>query len=164
MDPRAELIARIVQLNQRLWRSMQDDRSADWLSVDLTMPQLKVLLTAFHAGGSTSSQLARVLGVGLSTVTGIVDRLCEHGLVSRHEDPDDRRVTRVALTGEGQALMLRLHRDTSDRMERLLARLDEAALRTVELAARYMLEAAEAESRASADEPALAGSGAAVSR
>ena len=157
METRFEIIARIVELNQRLWRSMQDDRSADWLSVDLTMPQLKVLLTAFHAGGSTSSQLARVLGVGLSTVTGIVDRLCEHGLVSRYEDPDDRRVTRVALTDEGQALMQRLHRDTSDRMARLLARLDAEALRTVERAARYMLEAAEAEKRSPADEPALAG-------
>src|SRR5687767_7664340 len=111
---------------------MQDDRSSDWLSVDLTMPQLKVLFTTFHAGGSTSSQLARALGVGLSTVTGIVDRLHEHGMVTRFEDPDDRRVTRVALTGAGRALMHRLHRDTSDRMERLLLRLDDEALRTVE--------------------------------
>jgi DNA-binding MarR family transcriptional regulator len=164
LDPRAELIAQILRLNQRLWKSMQDDRSSDWLSVDLTMPQLKVLLTAFHGGGSTSSQLARVLGVGLSTVTGIVDRLREHGLLSRYEDPDDRRVTRVALTDEGQALMQRLHRDTSDRMERLLARLDDDALRTVERATRHMLEAAEAEAGSSEDGAHLAASGAGASR
>jgi DNA-binding MarR family transcriptional regulator len=145
LSSRQALIAHVLELNQRLWKSMQDDRPSEWLSVDLTMPQLKVLLTAFHGGGSTSSQLARVLGVGLSTVTGIVDRLREQGLVSRYEDPVDRRVTRVALTDDGRALMQRLHRDASDRMERLLARLDDDALRTVERATRHMLEAAEAE-------------------
>jgi DNA-binding MarR family transcriptional regulator len=164
LDSRADLVARIVDLNQRLWKSMQDDRSSDWLSVELTMPQLKVLLTTFHAGGSTSSQLARALGVGLSTVTGIVDRLHEHGMVTRFEDPDDRRVTRVALTGAGRALMHRLHRDTSDRMERLLLRLDDEALRTVERAAHYMLEAAEAEAAHTHDEPAGVVDGAAAAR
>jgi DNA-binding MarR family transcriptional regulator len=141
---------------------MQSDRFSDWLSVDLTMPQLKVLLTVFHGGGSTSSQLARVLGVGLSTVTGIVDRLHESGMVTRFEDPEDRRVTRVALTEAGRALMGRLHRDTSERMERLLLRLDDEALRTVERAAGYMLDAAEADHPGG--EPAAVVNGAAAPR
>jgi DNA-binding MarR family transcriptional regulator len=159
-DSRAALIAHILDLNQRLWRSMQDDQSSDWLSVDLTMPQLKVMLTAFHGGGCTSSQLARVLGVGLSTVTGVVDRLREHGLVARFEDPSDRRVTRVALTEAGQALMHRLHRDATERRQRLLTRLDDDALRTIALATSYMLEAAEAEARSPGDQAELAASGA----
>jgi DNA-binding MarR family transcriptional regulator len=144
MDERAQLIQEILDLNQRLRRSMQEDSSSAWLSVDLTMPQLKVLLTAFHGGGITSTQLARVLGVGLSTVTGIVDRLQDQGLVRRGEDPADRRVTRVALTADGFGLMQRLHRDTSERMARLLGRLNDDELRTVRRATGYMLASAEA--------------------
>ena len=37
-------------------------------------------------------QLAASLAVTLSTVTGIVDRLVEHQMVVREEDPHDRRL------------------------------------------------------------------------
>ena len=38
------------------------------------------------------------MGVSLATITGIVDRLAAQGLVTRREDPRDRRVRRVELT------------------------------------------------------------------
>ena len=46
--------------------------------------------------------LARTLRCDASNITGVVDRLATHGLVERVEDPDDRRVRKVALTEEGR--------------------------------------------------------------
>lgn len=43
-----------------------------------------------------------------SNITGLVDRLERRGLVERRPDPDDRRVTLVHRTSEGNAVRARL--------------------------------------------------------
>jgi DNA-binding MarR family transcriptional regulator len=43
------------------------------------------------------------LGGHASNATGLADRLAARGLVERHDDTDDRRVKRVALTSAGAA-------------------------------------------------------------
>jgi DNA-binding MarR family transcriptional regulator len=47
-------------------------------------------------------RIAELLCIDGSSVTWIVDRLEERGLVERRSDPDDRRVRLVALTSEGR--------------------------------------------------------------
>ena len=42
------------------------------------------------------SDLVARLGVSLSTVSGLVDRVVDHGLATRREDPADRRQVVVA--------------------------------------------------------------------
>jgi hypothetical protein len=42
-----------------------------WCAVDLTMPQLKALPLAHAPSGASHGEIARALGVGVSTVTGI---------------------------------------------------------------------------------------------
>jgi len=54
-------------------------------------------------------QLARPLGVTLSTVTGIVDHLVADDLVARHESPLDRRQVVGHLTEKGHQLLRRLY-------------------------------------------------------
>ena len=129
MDERALLTASIMDLDRQLVRLFQSGQADNWLSVDLTMPQLKVLLIVQGSGSATASQLARGLGVSLPTITGIVDRLREQGLVTRTEDPQDRRVTRVAATEAGDNLVTSLTRHRRERWERLLRRLDVETLR-----------------------------------
>lgn len=59
------------------------------------------------------SALAARVGCDASNVTGMVDRLETRGLLERRDDPRDRRVKRIALTGEGcevrDRLLDRLH-------------------------------------------------------
>ena len=98
-DPlRAALVARIMAAQDRLFDSLQHDRTQLWLDVDLTIQQLKTLLLTVRAGAITAGQISRELRVGFSTVTGLVDRLADQGLVDRGEDPRDRRATRVTPT------------------------------------------------------------------
>ena len=53
----------------------------------------------------TISQLARLLVLESPSVTTMVDRLSERGLVERTRDPKDRRKTLVRFTQEGKRLL-----------------------------------------------------------
>lgn len=70
-------------------------------------------LTQIHAlavlarGDRRMSQLAAELGLAESTVTRLVDRLEEAGLVHRRTDPADRRLVVAGLTPAGRRLVRR---------------------------------------------------------
>lgn len=130
-DEREELIRRIGDLQRDLARTLAHDRSLPLLASTLTMQQLKTIVLLSSLGSASGQELARYLGVGLATVTGIVDRLVAHGLVTRREDPADRRVRRVELTEAGRALTDKLTTAGTDGLMRILRQLDLDTLRTL---------------------------------
>ncbi len=77
-------------------------RLAAWEDRGLTMSQLRVLTLLERDPGTTTGNLATRLRVVPSTVTGIVDRLVQQGLVERRADPGDRRVVRNFLSPAGE--------------------------------------------------------------
>jgi DNA-binding MarR family transcriptional regulator len=117
-DERWELIRQILDLQTDLYRSLRPAR--EWLEVDLTMPQTKVLFLLYSDGVARMGQLASSLGVTLSTVTGIVDRLVEQDMVQRQEHPQDRRLVVCRLTSRGSETVERLHQAGRGRMADLL--------------------------------------------
>jgi DNA-binding MarR family transcriptional regulator len=142
MDDRVAAIQRILSCSGTLFHQLNPSRDRAWQSLELTMPQFKALICVAVNPGATSGQIARSLGVGLSTVTGIVDRLAEQDFVTRREDPFDRRITRVMPTPTGQTLVDGVLRDRNEVIAAILSRLDDDQLHTVEDAFRYMSEAA----------------------
>ena len=135
-------IDRIIQQSVQVFRCLHSGQVQAWMNVDLTMPQLKALVCVAQSGDAASSQIARGLGVSLSTVTGIVDRLTEQGLVTRREDPEDRRITRVQATATGRDLVTRLLRYRDERLTSMLTSLSPDELETVERAFDYLASAA----------------------
>jgi len=125
---RRELVEHIVAVQARLAELLERDRALAWLDVDLTIQQIKTVFILVRAGSLTAGQIGRELRVGFSTVTGIVDRLAEQGLVSRGEDPRDRRATRVEPTDAARALVERLY---AYRREALRALLDSVPIETL---------------------------------
>lgn len=77
----------------------------DWLTTDLTMPQLKVMVILWREGPARMSELASGLAVTLATATGVVDRLVDKGYVAREGLPGDRRVVICRLSPEGEEFM-----------------------------------------------------------
>lgn len=74
------------------------------IATPLTMQQLKVLaVIALDPERATGRDLAGLLRVSLASMSGIVDRLVEHGMIERVEDRADRRVRRLVVTEAGQA-------------------------------------------------------------
>src|ERR1700730_14378134 len=137
-DDRLQLIKRILDCAGLLFQNVSPSRNQAWLTVNLTMPQLKALMCVAANDGAPSGHIARRLGVGLSTVPGIVDRLAEHDLVTRHEDPDDRRVTKVRPTARGRTLVDELTRYRDEAINTLLSRLDAEQLQVVEMGFIYL--------------------------
>ncbi len=76
-----------------------------WARVDLTMPQLKVVLLLGRHGSAPVSWLASRMKVSPPNITGILDRLEQRHWVQRTSDPQDRRVVRILLTPEGEKLL-----------------------------------------------------------
>lgn len=70
----------------------------------VSAPQLNCLLALYEKGPLPSSQIARLIMVKSSTVTGVIDRLEHKGLVRRKRNSPDRRIINIELTEEGKEL------------------------------------------------------------
>jgi DNA-binding MarR family transcriptional regulator len=127
-----------LELAQVVMRALHSADLASWCSVDLTMSQLKALFLASKPAGATHGDIARALGVHLSTVTGVVDRLVEHGLVVRRTDPDDRRLSHVVATTAGRDLVDRLWASHRERLDRVLSNLTPTERTGVHAALQHM--------------------------
>jgi DNA-binding MarR family transcriptional regulator len=110
----------------RLLRGLGPDDP--WLAVELTMPQLKVLFRLNAQGPARVGALARALRVTLPTMTGILDRLVEQGLIRREEAPTDRRLVISRLTAAGEELVDQLQAASRTRLARVYETLDHRAL------------------------------------
>jgi len=70
--------------------------------MDLTTTQIAVLFLLSEKDGQPVSDLAARLSMGKSSLTGLVDRMCEKALVRRAPCPRDGRVTLVYLEDTGR--------------------------------------------------------------
>lgn len=59
----------------------------------------------------TMNELAQLLGLDKSSISGLVDRAERRGLVRRLPSQIDRRSVRVSLTGEGRSLVQKVMTD-----------------------------------------------------
>jgi DNA-binding MarR family transcriptional regulator len=76
----------------------------------LTFAQMKVLvdLQSPDEDARTVTALSEELGISVASASRAADGLVRRKLVTRVEDPDDRRVKRLALTAKGQRLADRI--------------------------------------------------------
>jgi DNA-binding MarR family transcriptional regulator len=139
---RAERIERLARDYDLLMQRVAAAHAPEFLEVVVTMSQAKVLYLARAAGHLRMSELAAKLGVSLSTTSGVVDRLVDHGLLDRHDDPADRRQVVVSITRAG-ADRLDQFRELSERQLRsLLAQVADSDLVLLERAFSILASAA----------------------
>lgn len=74
----------------------------------VTMPQLRVLMLLAADGPQNLSAVAAELAVHPSNATRTCEKLVRSGLLTRTDDPDDRRYVRLALTAAGEGLVGRV--------------------------------------------------------
>src|SRR6266702_1583234 len=92
-----DLLSLLGRFKQELLH-IADERS-------LTLAQLSALFRIDEHDGLAMGKVAHVLHCDPSNVTGIVDRLVVHKLVTRQECPTDRRAKTIALTPAGKDLV-----------------------------------------------------------
>jgi 4'-phosphopantetheinyl transferase len=139
---RGRLIGEILDHNRDIMREIHRGIPHQWLETEVTMPQFKTLMVLYGMGEATMGDLAEALGTGVSTVTGIVDRLVEHGLVLRVEEPRDRRVVVGRPTEAGVALVDRLIGAARERMGLVLNCLSSDEIKQVAAGTRLLHHAA----------------------
>jgi DNA-binding MarR family transcriptional regulator len=107
-DPgeREELISQLERTQQEFERRALSAMADPLIATPLTMQQLKVLaMIALDAGTATGVTLAALLKVSVGSMSAMIDRLVDHGMVQRTEDPEDRRVRRLTATAEGSQMV-----------------------------------------------------------
>lgn len=82
--------------------------SLESLSTTIDLSKLDILALGYISQKDQliMSELAKGLNVGVSTSTGIIDRLIKKGLVFRERNHGDRRIVRVKLTTKGKETAL----------------------------------------------------------
>lgn len=70
----------------------------------VTPGQYGVLRCLWDENGQTARKLAERLALDGSTLTGILDRMEQKGLIEKLPDPKDRRALQVILTATGREL------------------------------------------------------------
>jgi DNA-binding MarR family transcriptional regulator len=90
---------------------------------DLTVAQLSALTSLELGGALTPSELAEIERVQPPTMTKLVAKLEERGLVRRTPHPTDRRQVILSVTEPGQAILAQFERARDEWLSRRLAEL-----------------------------------------
>jgi DNA-binding MarR family transcriptional regulator len=85
-------------------RDLETLRLQQWELSRLTLPQLRVLFQVRRSPGITTGQLARRMGITISTTSGLVTKLADRGLIARGSSDDDRRQIPLELSEIGHQL------------------------------------------------------------
>ena len=85
--------------------------------------QLSTLRVIRRMQPVSTGALARAAFIGYATLTGILDRLEEHGYVTRTRDPGDRRTVILNMTKQGDRLLASAPSLLQSRLREGLARM-----------------------------------------
>jgi DNA-binding MarR family transcriptional regulator len=149
---KATLIKEIIELQRKVDRARRPHTLDAWMGLPITVAQLKSLFFISNQGSSNLGQLAAALGVTPANVTGIVDRLVEHDLVSRIENVQDRRMLILRTTSKGEELLTNLRERRRNIMSDILARLSADELATLARGLTSLAKATEAQEGETQDE------------
>jgi DNA-binding MarR family transcriptional regulator len=127
-DNTAELIKDILHFDYDLQRNIRAGWPEAWLHINLPLGSTRALLAIENGQASTPRQVAEQLGVGRTTVTGLLDKLEAAALITRQLDPNDRRSFILSLTPKGRDLMHQIDETRQNLLARGLALMDTSAL------------------------------------
>ncbi len=125
-----ELAARLRLVVTRLARRLRQ-QSAE----GLTPSQTSALSSIERRGPLTPSELATLERIQRPTATRVLTHLIDAGLVTREADALDRRIARVRVTREGEAVLKRGRSRKNAYLAKRLRKLEPEDLHTLERAA-----------------------------
>ena len=109
----------------RLMKTYADQRARQF---GTSRAQWAVLIRIERNEGLKQSELADMLDLQPITLTRLLDRLADNGLIERRADPNDRRANRLYLKPAAKPLLDRLAELGTDLMETVLEGLSQASI------------------------------------
>ncbi|HMA55607.1 MAG TPA: MarR family transcriptional regulator [Pseudolabrys sp.] len=114
--PKREFAFTIMDV-ARLLKTYADQRARQF---GISRAQWAVLMRIDRNEGLKQSELAEMLDLQPITLTRLLDRLADNGLIERRADPNDRRANRLYLKPAAKPLLGRLADLGADMMETVL--------------------------------------------
>ena len=108
----------------RMLRTYADQRARQF---GISRAQWVVLIRLDRSEGLKQSELAEILDLTPISLTRLLDRLAENGLIERRADPNDRRANRLYLKPAARPLLDQLGKLGAEMMEIVLDGLDDKA-------------------------------------
>lgn len=102
--PRLGDVLEFMRLIWALDHALQTTSKRMRSTIGVTGPQRLVIRIVSRFPGITAGQIAELLHVHPSTLTGVLRRLETHGLVRRRTDPNDRRRAFLGITEKGRRI------------------------------------------------------------
>ena len=97
-------------------------RSLARVEGNVTIPQYRAMVVLASRGPQTAGALADSLGIHLSTLTRLCDRLVAKGLITRAEEPANRRRVTLSLMPRGKRLVRSVTATRRDEIAAILRR------------------------------------------
>ena len=116
METSSGLMSMIYELKKKCSQSDQQ------LMRDLKISQSELLFFSAldNCQGISSPELAKNMGLSLSRISRIVDKLVINGYLDRNADTTDRRAIKLCLTAKGKAIRNKIDKSRNECEERLL--------------------------------------------
>lgn len=115
-----------AEVSHRLKKLLAEEKE------DLTVVQFFTLRLLAREERLKVTDIAGCLGVTLSAITGLINRLYKLGLVTRDQDEADRRVVWIKLTPKGRELIDELNEKRAEKLAVLLREMPEEDFRKFE--------------------------------
>jgi DNA-binding MarR family transcriptional regulator len=113
-------------------RELDTERLRQWERSQLTLPQLRVLFQIRRTPGITTGELARTLGITVSTTSGLVIKLADRGMVERTSVSADRRQAPLFLSDSATAVVSEIAEAWRPFLSDVAEELGDAAARVIE--------------------------------
>jgi len=139
-----ETVEEMIELQRRVDRDRRQYELNAWMHLNLSIGQLKSLFFISNRGTTSLGKLAEALRVTPTNTTGIVDRLMKRGLITRTENPEDRRMLMLRTTPLGDELIGELRQKRKEHMIELFTRLTDEEVAAVTKSLKIMIKAIEA--------------------
>jgi MarR family transcriptional regulator, protease production regulatory protein HPr len=105
---------RVAQMSKALWKAVEKDWQ-QWIKpYDLNINEHHILWISYHLKGATISDIAKFGVMHVSTAFNFSKKLEERGLLQFYKKDDDRRNTYVAVSEEGEKLLLEMNQHYYD--------------------------------------------------
>jgi MarR family transcriptional regulator, 2-MHQ and catechol-resistance regulon repressor len=112
----------------RCYQAFEQLSGAHIRTMGLTPPQFDVIATLGNTDGMTFKQLGEKTLITKGTLTGVIDRLEEKGLVRRGDHPGDARCFKVVLTKAGEREFQRTFQPHVEYVGRAFAELSQSEI------------------------------------
>ena len=135
-----QTIRRILLASGEIFSTMKITMPQEWLTSEMTVAQLRLMLLLFSEGPMKMTDIASYLNIKLATATGLVNNLVEKRTVTREEDPDDRRCVICTLTTAGNKTIQKMWSLSASKMELMLQGLSDEQLKKAEEVVGFLLQ------------------------